>query len=116
MVNLTQEELYELYQQAHIFALHSQEESQGIALVEAMATGMPIVATNVGGIPYVVEDRETGFLADYGDIHSFAKYIITLLSNRKQCLDMSNCAIRKAQRYVWINIAGEVAKLYREVL
>lgn len=116
LVNLTQEELYELYQQAHIFALHSQEESQGIALVEAMATGMPIVATNVGGIPYVVEDRETGFLADYGDIHSFAKYIITLLSNRKQCLDMSNCAIRKAQRYVWINIAGEVAKLYREVL
>lgn len=112
LVNLPQEKLYELYQQAHIFALHSQEESQGIALVEAMATGLPIVATNVGGILYVVEDGETGFLADYGDIDVFAKYIITLLSNRKQCCDMSNCAIREAQRYVWRNIASEVVKLY----
>lgn len=112
LVNLPQEELYELYQQAHIFALHSQEESQGIALVEAMATGLPIVATNVGGIPYVVEDKETGFLGDYGDIDSFAQNLITLLYDRKQCSDMSNCAIREAQRYVWRNIVDEIMILY----
>lgn len=116
LVNLPQEELYELYQRAHIFALHSQEESQGIALVEAMATGLPIVATNVGGIPYVVEDRETGFLADYGDIDGFAKNLITLLNDRKRCNDMSNCAIREAQRYVWRNIASEVVRLYIKIL
>ena len=116
LVNLPQEELYELYQQARIFALHSQEESQGIALVEAMATGLPIVATNVGGIPYVVEDKETGFLGDYGDIDSFAQNLITLLYDRKQCSDMSNCAIQEAQRYVWRNIASEVVKLYIEIL
>lgn len=114
--NLSQEELYELYQQAHIFALHSQEESQGIALVEAMATGLPIVATNVGGIPYVVENGETGFLADYGDIDIFANYIIILLNNRKQCSDMTNCAIREAQRYVWRSIADKVVTLYRELV
>lgn len=116
LVNLPQEKLYELYQRAHIFALHSQEESQGIALVEAMATGLPIVATNVGGIPYVVEDRETGFLADYGDIDGFAKILITLLNDRKRCNDMSNCAIREAQRYVWRNIASEVVRLYIKIL
>lgn len=116
LVNLPQEELYELYQQARIFALHSQEESQGIALVEAMATGLPIVATNVGGIPYVVEDKEMGFLGDYGDIDSFAQNLITLLCDRKQCSDMSNCAIQEAQRYVWGNIASEVVKLYIEIL
>lgn len=116
LVNLPQEELYELYQQARIFVLHSQEESQGIALVEAMATGLPIVATNVGGIPYVVEDKETGFLGDYGDIDSFAQNLITLLYDRKQCSDMSNCAIQEAQRYVWGNIASEVVKLYIEIL
>lgn len=116
LVNLPQEELYEIYQQAQVFALHSQEESQGIALVEAMATGLPIVATNVGGIPYVVEDRETGFLADYGDIDGFAKNLITLLNDRKRCNDMSDCAIQDAQRYVWGNIADEVVRLYNEIL
>lgn len=115
LVNLPQEKLYELYQQAHIFALHSQEESQGIALVEAMATGLPIVSTMVGGIPYVIEDGETGFLADYGDIDIFAKYIITLMNNRQLCSDMSNCAIREAQRYVWGNITSKVGSLYNEM-
>lgn len=115
-INLPQEELYEIYQQAQVFALHSQEESQGIALVEAMAKGLPIISTKVGGIPYVVEDRKTGFLVDYGDVESFAKMIITLLNNRKQCNDMSNCAIQEAQRYVWGNIAYEVVRLYNEIL
>lgn len=116
LVNLPQEKLYELYQKARVFALHSQEESQGIALVEAMATGLPIVATNVGGIPYVVEDGETGFLADYGEIEGFAKHITTLLKNDNLCNDISNCAIREAQRFVWENIASEVVNLYRKML
>lgn len=115
LVNLPQEHLYELYQQACVFALHSQEESQGIALVEAMATGLSIVSTKVGGIPYVVKDGKMGFLADYGDIDSFAMSIITLMNHRKLRSDMSNCAIREAQRYVWGNIADEVVNFYREI-
>ena len=115
LVNLPQEELYELYQQAHIFALHSQEESQGIALVEAMATGLPIVATNVGGIPYVVEDRITGFLADYCNIDDFASNIIKLLNNQDNYDKISIRTIQEAQRYIWSNIADEVVKLYREI-
>lgn len=115
LVNLPQEELYELYQQAHIFALHSQEESQGIALVEAMATGLPIVATNVGGIPYVVEDRVTGFLADYSNIDDFASNIIKLLNNQDNYDKISIRTIQEAQRYIWSNIADEVVKLYREI-
>lgn len=116
LVNLPQEELYELYQQASIFALHSQEESQGIALVEAMAMGLSIVSTKVGGIPYVVEDGKMGLLADYGDVDNFAQYIVTLLNNQNLRYDMSDCAFQEAQRYVWGNIANEVVNLYREIL
>lgn len=115
LINLPQEKLYELYQQAYIFALHSQEESQGIALVEAMAIGLPVVSTKVGGIPYIVEDGKTGFLANYGDVDIFAKYIITLLNNRKQYSDMSNCAIRGSQWYIWENIANEIMLLYKNL-
>lgn len=116
LVNLPQEELYELYKKAGIFALHSQEESQGIALVEAMATGLPIVATNVGGIPYVVNDSKTGYLSDYGDINSFSKNLIVLLSNSTDYNKISTCANHEAQRYVWKNIADEVVRVYREIL
>lgn len=115
LVNLPQEQLYELYQQACIFALHSQEESQGIALVEAMATGLPVVSTNVGGIPYVVKELETGILVNYGDIDGYAKHLITLMKDYKQYNDMSNFAVREAQRYIWSNIADEVVKLYKEI-
>lgn len=116
LINLHQEELYELYQQAHIFALHSQEESQGIALVEAMATGLPVVATKVGGIPYVVVNGKMGLLVDYGDVYNFAMNVKTLLNNKNRCNNMSDCASREAQRYVWENIANEVVNLYSEVL
>lgn len=116
LVNLSQEKLYELYQRACIFALHSQEESQGIALVEAMATGLPIVSTKVGGIPYVVEDGKTGLLTNYGDMNGFAHNMIALLNNQIHYDKMSVHAIQDAQRYTWENIAGEVMTLYREIL
>lgn len=116
LVDLPQEQLYELYQQAQIFALHSQEESQGIALVEAMATGLPIVATNVGGIPYVVKNGEMGLLTNYSDIEHFVHNMSTLLKNGSQYNNMSNLAIQEAQRYIWKNIADKVVRLYRVML
>ena len=61
LTNIPQEQLLQIYQEATIFALHSQEESQGIALVEAMATGLPIVSTLVGGIPFVVKKWQNRF-------------------------------------------------------
>ena len=44
MTNLSKDQLFVFYEQAHVFALHSQEESQGIVLAEAMAVGLPVVA------------------------------------------------------------------------
>lgn len=61
-----------------IYALRSQEESQGIALVEGMAAGLPVVSTRVGGILYVINDGIMGLLSDYGDfLNVHAKYIKT---------------------------------------
>lgn len=69
-----------LYSKATLFALHSEEESQGIVFAEAMAAGLPIVATNSGGIPYVVHDDDNGILCKYGDVDSFACNMDSLLS------------------------------------
>ena len=114
-VNLPQEEILKLYQQATLFALHSQEESQGIVFAEAMAVGLPIVATKVGGVPFVVKNNMTGLLSEYGDATSFANNIITLLENRNMYDAFASAAKHKAQNYTWQSIAKQVEQLYNEI-
>ena len=113
--NLPQQDIFALYQQAKIFAFHSQEESQGIALVEAMATGLPVVATNVGGIPYVVTHEKSGLLSDYTDVQQFARNLYQVLNHHEQYDCMAKFANYDAIRYLWSNIASDVTNLYNKV-
>lgn len=113
--NVTEEELLDLYRNTHVFALHSQEESQGIVFVEAMAAGLPIVATDIGGIPFVVKHGETGFLTEYGDIDSFSEYIIKTMSKSFDWESMSDNCRRTAMSYSWTAIAGLIEKEYNSI-
>jgi glycosyltransferase involved in cell wall biosynthesis len=112
MVNLPQEELYSLYERGKIFALHSQEESQGIVFAEAMAVGLPVVATNVGGVPYVVHDKENGLLSNYADVETFANNLSKLLSDGEMCLQMAQKNKLEAINYKWSTIADRILELY----
>lgn len=114
-VNLPQEELMKLYGQATIFALHSQEESQGIALVEAMASHLPVVATNVGGIPYVVKHRKTGLLSNYQDVNAFATNLQNLLTNDAMRKEMAQAAFEEAQQYTWSQIADAIRIVFNRL-
>ena len=116
LTNIPQEELLQHYQIASIYALHSQEESQGIALVEAMAAGLPIVSTTVGGIPYVVKNEESGLLSSYGDVDSFARNILRLLEDIDLRNKMAQSAHNIAQSYSWTNIAQAIETVYNRVL
>jgi len=66
-----------------IGVLTSQWEGFGLVLAEYMASGVPVVATRVGGIPDVILDRETGTLVNCGDVDSFAESIIELLEDNE---------------------------------
>lgn len=114
--NLSQEEIFKLYQQATIFALHSQEESQGIVFAEAMAVGLPVVATCVGGVPYVVEDKVTGLLSNYKDVSAFAENMLILLRDAARQQSMATAAKKEAQGYDWREIAKQIERLYQEII
>jgi glycosyltransferase involved in cell wall biosynthesis len=77
--NITYDEMLNYYVHAELFVLHTEEESQGIVFCEAMAIGLPIVTTNVGGVPWVVSDTKNGFLSEFGNVDLFANNIIELL-------------------------------------
>jgi len=101
-----------LLSSSDIFILHSEEESQGIVFCEAMAAGKAIVATNVGGIPFVVENNVNGLLSDFGDIDTFANNVITLLQNDSLREKMEESNRIKAHNYEWRNISKEISKVY----
>lgn len=94
----TQEELRELMADHQVFVLPSiigpegDEESQGLALQEAQAAGLPVIASRLGGIPEGLIDRQTGFLFTPGDHHDLAACLVNHIQNRARWGDMSEDA------------------------
>jgi N-acetyl-alpha-D-glucosaminyl L-malate synthase BshA len=71
----------EVLQAADVFLLPSQNESFGLAALEALACGLPVVASRVGGVPEVIEDGVSGFLSAPGDVEGMAASVLKLLTD-----------------------------------
>lgn len=112
-VNAPREELLKAYASAKLFVLHSREESQGIVFAEAMATGLPVVATKVGGIPYVVEDGKSGLLCPYEDVVTMTDMTAQLLKDDALWNRYSVAARALAKDYNWRKIAETIIELYK---
>jgi N-acetyl-alpha-D-glucosaminyl L-malate synthase BshA len=76
-----QERFEELLAAADVFLLPSEQESFGLAALEALSCGIPVVASNIGGIPELVSPGETGFLAPMGDIGAMAGHVLALVQD-----------------------------------
>jgi N-acetyl-alpha-D-glucosaminyl L-malate synthase BshA len=92
-------DLVEILQQSDLFLLPSQTESFGLAALEAMACGVPVVASDVGGVPEVVADGETGFLAAVGDVAGMATHARRLLMDEELRRRMSLAARHLAEAH-----------------
>jgi len=91
-----QEGLVEILTSSDVFLIPSQSESFGLAALEAMAAGLPVVSSSVGGLPELVKHNETGFIAEIGDIDRMAKYVIDLLTNERKYERFSQNARKRA--------------------
>lgn len=100
-----------------IMALASLNEAVGIVLIEAQAEGVPVVATNVGGIPEIIKDGETGLLVAPADPEGLARAISSLLADDKKAKAMSLAGVEWVKgRFEAKNMADEVAALYLDLL
>lgn len=79
-------------QSSDVFLLPSEVESFGLAALEAMSCGVPVVASATGGLPEVVRDGETGFLHHPGDVEAMATSVVSLLKDRTRHEAMSHAA------------------------
>lgn len=102
---------------ADLFLLPSQSESFGLSALEALASGVPVVATNAGGLPEVIRDGETGVLCGVGDIEGMSAASLGILQNAKRWSEMSRLAAADArERFSRDAIVTKYEALYRRSL
>lgn len=112
-----QEGLIKILASSDVFLIPSQSESFGLAALEAMACGLPVVSSSVGGLPELVKHNETGFIAEIGDVDRMAKYVITLLSNEKKySLFSKNARQRAIDKFDKSKIIPIYEQFYESVL
>ncbi|MBG6122470.1 D-inositol-3-phosphate glycosyltransferase [Corynebacterium aquatimens] len=106
------EELVQIYQAADIVAVPSYNESFGLVAVEAQATGTPVVAANVGGLPLAVADGVTGVLVNGHDPADWADALSALLDDDSRRLTMATAAVERAMTFSWAASAAALADVY----
>jgi len=112
---LSEAELPRYYGVADVFVMPSRYELFGIVMLEAMASGVPVIATRFGGPPEVITDGETGLLVDPTDIAGLAAAIVKLVENPDRCRRMGEAARRHVERtYSWTQLAERHRALYEQ--
>jgi len=109
------EALANYYNAADVLVLPSYHESFGLAALEAMSCGTPIVAARVGGLRYLVNDGSTGYLVSRPCPQSYAVYIESLLSNEHLRRSLGLAARKRAEQFSWSSLARQLLKLYNSL-
>lgn len=109
-------DIYELYHIADISAFPSKIEGLGLAGIEAMAAGIPIVSSNVHGILDYVVDGETGYAVAPNDVEGFANAIKKLADNSELRVAMKDKCIKAVEPFDLKNALKEMWDIYNEIL
>jgi N-acetyl-alpha-D-glucosaminyl L-malate synthase BshA len=110
------EDVADVLRGADLFLLPTQSESFGLAALEAMACGVPVIASRAGGIPEVVVDGETGVLAEPGAVDVMVEAALGILSDAKRHERMRAAAVARAGDFTTEKVVPQYEALYREAL
>jgi len=109
-------EIHRVLQCSDVFLLPSEKESFGLAALEAMAAGVPVISTNTGGLPEVNIDGETGFTSDVKDIKNMAKGALRILNDEVLSEKLKLNALAQAERHSIEKIAPIYLEMYQKAI
>jgi glycosyltransferase involved in cell wall biosynthesis len=104
-----------LFRRATAFVLPSEWEAFGLVLLEAMAAGLPVIATGVGGVPEVLENGRSGMLVPYGDPSALAAALHATLHGGPEVAARVDRARTRVQSLDWDRTVDGFEQVYREV-
>lgn len=110
-----QEKVEDILAISDVFLMPSESESFGLAALEAMACGIPVVASNAGGLPEIIHHDFNGFMANVGDIQNMANYVINLVDEDKYTFYSLN-ALKTAQNFDENIVVKTYEKFYSQIL
>lgn len=111
-----QEKIEEILSIADLFMMPSGSETFGLAALEAMSCSVPVISSNIGGLPELNIHGKTGFLCNLGDIDAMTKYTIRLLSDDKLREEMSQNARKRAEEFEQSKIVSKYEEYYERIL
>lgn len=109
---LDNERVAELYRLADLMLNPSLADNMPISLLEAVASGVPIISMGVGGVPHLVEDGRDALLVPPGDFAAMAGAAIRVLQDRELALRLTRSGIEADQRFTWTEVKPQVFSVY----
>jgi len=104
------------YSAADVLVMPSHYESFGMVALEAMACGTPVIASQVGGLAFLVKDGETGYHVPDQDPEALCEKLLILLNDPHQREAMGLRAAEYAKDYAWANIAAQMLDVYKSLV
>ncbi|MDT4895764.1 MAG: hypothetical protein QOH25_841 [Acidobacteriota bacterium] len=104
-----------LYTEADIYLNGSEIDNMPLSILESFAAGLPVVTTDAGGIPFIVQDGETGMIVHKGDYEAMAERAIRLLEDNNLAMKIAKQAREEVSRYSWEAVRGEWLAVYQEL-
>ena len=111
-----QEQMEDILAIADLFLLTSEYESFGLAALEAMAAGVPVVSTNAGGLGEIMVEGKTGYMGNVGDVEAMSRHAINIIENEERLQQFKGAAAEHANTFDIHNIIPIYEKLYDDVL
>jgi glycosyltransferase involved in cell wall biosynthesis len=91
-------------------------DNMPISILEALASGVPVISTDVGGIPYLVEHGKTALLVPMQNPQAMAVAIVSLLSDPGRAGKLRQAGLEAARQYAWTNVRERLLSVYQDVV
>jgi len=110
-----QEKVEEILSISDLFMIPSGSETFGLAALEAMSCSVPVISSNIGGLPEVNVDGETGYLCELGDVEKMGEYATKILKDETLHKKMSDAARKRAEMFEEDRIVSLYEDYYLEI-